>query len=164
MAGEFKLDVSAMVAKCEGRINEVVQKIVIGISAELMEKSPVGDPVLWKSPPPKGYIGGHFRANWQYAFNVPPGGIIDEIDPSGDATKDEVATRVSSTLGDGTHYLVNNLPYAQRLENGWSTQAPIGMVALTVVDFSLIVNEAANGVQNGTSSEDFAAGFETYKL
>ena len=33
-------------------------------------------------------------------------------------------------------YLVNNLPYAQRLENGWSTkQAPNGMVALSIQKF-----------------------------
>jgi len=35
-----------------------------------------------------------------------------------------------------TIYLVNNLPYAQRLEGGWShRQAPNGMVALSIQKF-----------------------------
>ncbi|NBT33816.1 MAG: hypothetical protein EBT13_18445 [Rhodobacteraceae bacterium] len=33
-------------------------------------------------------------------------------------------------------YIQNNLPYANRLENGWSGQAPQGMVALTVAEVS----------------------------
>ena len=31
-------------------------------------------------------------------------------------------------------YIQNNLPYANRLENGWSNQAPAGMVALTIAE------------------------------
>jgi hypothetical protein len=29
-------------------------------------------------------------------------------------------------------YIQNNLPYAMRLENGWSKQAPAGMIAITL--------------------------------
>jgi len=38
-------------------------------------------------------------------------------------------------------YLTNNLPYAQRLEEGYSQQAPAGMVALTIQEFQAIANE-----------------------
>ena len=36
-------------------------------------------------------------------------------------------------------YLTNNLPYAVPLEEGYSKQAPAGMVALTVQDFQSVV-------------------------
>jgi len=42
-------------------------------------------------------------------------------------------------LGDIV-YLANNLPYAQRLEDGWSQQAPEGMVKLTVQRFQQIAD------------------------
>ncbi|EPH31078.1 hypothetical protein L293_2481 [Acinetobacter gyllenbergii CIP 110306 = MTCC 11365] len=29
-------------------------------------------------------------------------------------------------------YIQNNLPYIERLENGWSDQAPLGMVSTTI--------------------------------
>ena len=40
-------------------------------------------------------------------------------------------------------YLVNNLPYIRRLEQGWSQQAPAGMVAVTVSEFQQTVARAA---------------------
>ena len=41
---------------------------------------------------------------------------------------------------------MNNAPYAQRIENGWSRQAPQGLVGLTVVMFQQIVREAAEAL------------------
>jgi hypothetical protein len=42
------------------------------------------------------------------------------------------------------HFLTNNLPYALRLEYGWSkNQAPAGMVGLAVAEFQSIVRDAA---------------------
>ena len=41
------------------------------------------------------------------------------------------------------HVWINNLPYAQRLEDGWSKQAPSGMVGLAVREFRSIVESAA---------------------
>jgi hypothetical protein len=43
-------------------------------------------------------------------------------------------------------YLANNLPYAQRLEEGWSGQQPQGIVSRTAVEFQMIVNEAVASV------------------
>jgi hypothetical protein len=33
-------------------------------------------------------------------------------------------------------YIQNNLPYAERLENGWSKQAPHGMVKITLYELA----------------------------
>jgi hypothetical protein len=37
-------------------------------------------------------------------------------------------------------WLSNNLPYANRLENGWSKQAPAGMVNLTFAELQAQIN------------------------
>lgn len=92
---------------------------------------------------PRGYVGGRFRGNWQYGENTPPSGELDTIDPSGGVSVARFASVTTTMEGGAVDYIVNNLPYAQRLENGWSKQAPAGMVALTVQRFSAIVNEAA---------------------
>ena len=42
--------------------------------------------------------------------------------------------------------ITNSLPYAIRVENGYSTQAPAGMVKVTVVQFQNFIAKAAKGV------------------
>jgi hypothetical protein len=52
------------------------------------------------------------------------------------------ATAASAGFKAGdTIYLTNNLPYIRRLEEGYSQQAPAGMVALTVQEFAQVVNQ-----------------------
>jgi hypothetical protein len=41
----------------------------------------------------------------------------------------------------GVHYLQNNLPYAWRLETGYSKQAPAGIVGITALEFGGIVDD-----------------------
>jgi hypothetical protein len=70
-----------------------------------------------------------------------PSGTLDLDDKIGKATvaKSEAVT-MGVKAGD-TITLVNNLPYAQRLENGWSGQAPNGMVSLTAQEFQQVVRQ-----------------------
>lgn len=106
----------------------------------------------------KGYVGGRFRANWQYGVDAPPEAELFEPDagpyPSAGAVVAALASSIGGTTAGGAstglaghlHYLVNNLPYAQRLEEGWSSQAPSGMVAITVVEFQGYVDKAAQSL------------------
>jgi hypothetical protein len=133
--------------KSKVRIDDLVRKVVIDVGARLVEKSPVGDPSAWKNPPPPGYVGGRFRANWQYGFNQRPIGDLSDIDPSGAVSNERIITGTESNPAAGVHYLMNNLPYAQRLETGWSSQAPQGMVNLTVIEFDGIVKRKVEEVK-----------------
>lgn len=135
----FELDLKRFADKYKANANLVTKKIVTDIGRRVVEKSPVGDGSLWAEPPPPGYVGGRFRANWQYAFNVVLTGDLPDIDPSGNVSISRIA---ANTGKPGIHYIVNNLPYAERLENGWSTQAPQGMVGLTVLEFQAVVDKA----------------------
>ena len=51
-----------------------------------------------------------------------------------------VSASAGFEVGD-TIYLANNLPYIRKLEEGSSQQAPAGMVALSVQEFSAIVDK-----------------------
>src|SRR5712672_706393 len=143
---DFALNLSKFVAKAKGNADAAVRKIVLDIGTRIIMRSPVGDASYWKSPPPKGYTGGHFRANWQYGAGVIPGGVLAGVDAHGGPTIGKIAAKIPFVATGMVHYLTNNLPYAQRLEYGWSRQAPHGMVGVTMVEFQTIVRNAARTV------------------
>lgn len=140
----FTLDLQRFADKFSANAEIVTKKVILDVGRRVVEKSPVGDATLWAEPPPPGYVGGRFRANWQYAFGVVPTGALPDIDPSGTVSINRVAAASGKA---GVHYIVNNLPYAQRLEDGWSTQAPGGMVGLTVLEFQAVVDKAVNSTK-----------------
>ncbi len=95
----------------------------------------------------QGYVGGRFRGNWQFSIDTPATGELDRIDPSGnEAIADLLAQVQALTIGQ-TAYIVNNLIYAVPLEYGHSTQAPHGMVRVTLANFQRIVDEAIRNNQ-----------------
>lgn len=163
MAGKsFSLQIAAFIAKTKANQDLAVRAILMKIDGRLVQRSPVGDGAYWQRPPPKGYTGGRFRGNWQMAIGSAPTGAVDLVDKTGSSTLSAHAAVISTAKAGQVFYLVNNLPYAKRIEEGWSRQAPIGVVAVTVVEFRTIVDDAVNGVRAGTSAQDFAQGFSTY--
>jgi hypothetical protein len=95
----------------------------------------------------KGYVGGRFRGNWQFSIGVPAVGELERIDPNGAVTLAALRAEVATLTAGQTAYIVNNLPYAIPLEYGHSTQAPQGMVRVTLARFQQIVNEAVRNNQ-----------------
>jgi hypothetical protein len=156
----FALDLSKFAAKAMGRADEAVKRIVLNVAANLDKRSPVGNPDLWQSPPPKGYVGGRFRGNWQYGNYAGAGIPMNEtgkIDPSGEATQGAIAAAIPDKAAGIRHVLINNVPYAMVLERGrvqgppasGSYQAPSGMVGLAVVEFQQSVDEAVAAMSKG---------------
>jgi len=113
----------------------------------LVTYSPIGDPSLWKSldrksgqraKPPTGYTGGTFAANWQVGIGHAPAGKVDSQGPDAAVSLGMAAMAGLSGAPIGTSvWLVNNMEYARRLEDGHSTQAPNGMVAITLAELSI---------------------------
>ncbi|MFM9829732.1 MAG: hypothetical protein ACKVOB_13485 [Sphingomonas sp.] len=133
----FALQLAQFAEKVGEDADQVVGGVVIELARVIDERSPVGDAKFWKSSPPKGYVGGHFRANWQLAIGSIPKGEVVGIN-FGAALAENVA-RIPTEAAGPTYYLANNVPYAQRLEDGWSRQAPVGLVGRTVIEFQDIV-------------------------
>ena len=142
----FSVQVAQFADKTTKRIDEVVGNVVVEISRRVDMLSPVGDATYWLSPPPAGYIGGHFRANWQLGVDVRPVGEIAGVDPSGSATQGRIFAAVPDEASGHVFWLANNAPYAQRLEDGYSRQAPMGMVGLTATAFPQIVRDVVEGL------------------
>lgn len=140
----FSLDLREFVEKAKGNAEMVVQKVGIDMLARIVDRSPVGNPELWRSPPPPGYVGGRFRGNWQVSFGAPATAEVQRVDPSGGATKAAGAVVLAAYRGGiNSIWLTNTVPYAQRLEYGWSSQAPGGMVRVTAAEFQRFVDDAA---------------------
>lgn len=158
----FADDIARFAAKTEGKANTIVREVVLGVGTSVVMKSPVGDPENWlynrgTSDAPDyvhflayrdadGYVGGQFRANWQYATGAAPTGAVEKTDAGGSLTIGAMVQDLPADALGKVHYIANNLPYGERLENGWSGQAPNGMVQLTVTEFQSMVNEAVRGV------------------
>ena len=102
------------------------------IFRNLVFGSPVGDPKLWGRPPPPGYVGGTFRRNWQVSIGGFEDSIIDAQDDVGSVTAAEgkrVIDKWQAARKLNVNIVIqNNMPYANRLAQGWSRQAPAGWV------------------------------------
>lgn len=139
----FADDINKFAKKAIKNGDQVVRKTVVDITKSIMEMSPVGDPSQWQYPhAPKGYSGGHFRANWQLSIGSLPSGIIDGIDKSGDKTLNKANALIPMDAAGKVYFFANNLPYADALEHGHSKQAPYGMVGLTKLKFRNIIDRA----------------------
>lgn len=74
---------------------------------------------------------GRFRSNWIPSVNSPNLVVTDQIKSAAQVISEADAV-LSAQDKLPIVYIQNNLPYANRLENGWSKQAPSGMVAVTM--------------------------------
>lgn len=76
---------------------------------------------------------GRARANWLPSIGIPDGRTLDETDPSGASAIERGRNLIGRwTLKDGPMYFSNSLPYAPRLDNGYSQQAPAGMTTFAI--------------------------------
>lgn len=124
----FKADFAKLIEKAGERAEDVVRKTALQLQTSMVERSPV--------------LTGRFKNNWQCgldAVNVNIGAVDDAIGRTS-------ATLPSWKAGQ-TIFLTNSLPYARRLENGWSKQAPSGVVRLTVQNYAQALSEAVKGIK-----------------
>lgn len=151
MPNNFASQVRAMTLKARNNMNFVVREAILDLSLGVINRSPVGNPALWQGrQPSSGYVGGRFRGNWQYGENTVPTGTLPTIDGAY-GTSNSSYIRISSKLGASVigkvHYVMNNLPYARKLEYGFSSQAPAGVVGVTVAEFNSRVDGIAARVR-----------------
>jgi hypothetical protein len=127
------------------RLNAEKMLIAAGIQGfnTAVIKTPVGNPDLWKSPPPKGYVGGQLRANWRVSFDRVDYSIKDTTNFAAESRK-EANEILSFKLGD-TLIVSNPMPYAPRIEyDQWSSQAPEGMITPAVKAVKAAITKRAN--------------------
>ena len=127
----FTLDLNTAIENIKENRDDIIRGTISKVATLNIKATPVGNPLEWAPqslPAPKGYVGGSLRGAWQASIGAPNFTKTGVIDKSGSATAAK-ASAVASTLEMGqTYYLTNPLPYARRVEFGWSQQAPTGML------------------------------------
>jgi len=129
----FTLDVSKFVEKAKKNPEKVMRQVSIKLFSAIIKASPVDT--------------GRFRMNWMASGGTPAAGTTDATDKSGNIAIGNATSFVLKAANWHEFTLTNNLPYAQRLEYGWSKQAPQGMVRTNVSRFQQLINEEANKVK-----------------
>lgn len=154
MAGKFSLDFTAIIEKTKANIDLVIPKATIDIFSSVILKNPVGNPSLWKvAKPPKGYVGGRSRANWICTVGAPNRTTITDVDPGGSKTISAMQSIVMAAKAGNVVYLSNNMPYVKTLEYGrengqpGSTQAPQGMVRITILEYQKYLRNAIKSIR-----------------
>ncbi len=95
----------------------------------------------------QGYVGGRLRGSWTVTFNAPSTSEPGRIDPSGSETIAAAAAALSTFTVGPSIYITSNVPYANRIEfAGHSSQAPAGMVRVSVAEFQQFVTDAVRSL------------------
>ena len=124
----FTSDLRAFSQTAINNTEQVFRGSAFGIIRQIIRRTPVDT--------------GRLRGNWQSDINRPATSTLNRL---GDSVSIAEALAVCNRaeLSDSI-YLTNNLPYALPIENGSSTQAPRGMVKVTVLEFVRTVNQQAS--------------------
>jgi len=118
----FNFDISKFVDKTSKTADAEVRKICLDLLTGIVLKTPVDT--------------GRARANWFTSVGSPSANVTEATDPSGSATISSAIGPISKAVGN-VLWITNNLPYIYRLEfEGWSKQAPAGMVRVTINDIA----------------------------
>lgn len=129
----FALDVSKFVEKAKKNPEKVMRQVSIKLFSAIIKASPVDT--------------GRFRMNWMASGGTPAAGTTDAMDKSGNTAIGNATSFVLKAADWHEFTLTNNLPYAQRLEYGWSKQAPQGFVRVNVGRFQNLIDQEAAKVR-----------------
>jgi hypothetical protein len=111
----WSIPFDALAQKMRGQIEQAARKIAFEAFSRVIQRSPVDT--------------GRFRANWNVSYGAP-----NYATTAGTAGGIGEAQKVLTLPVGGVVFLANGLPYAHRLEYGWSKQAPGGMIRLVAAE------------------------------
>ena len=123
----FGSDMRKWAEKAKQGTDQVIRASLIDVSTRIIKRTPVDT--------------GRARGNWTASLNG-PNLTFDETSISESNAINSAAATSASAPGN-VFYLTNNLPYIFRLEyQSWSTQAPNGMVRVSVIEFQQALTKA----------------------
>lgn len=134
----FSASITRFNEKAAKSVDKTVRQTCLKIARGVIEKTPVDD--------------GRLRGNWQASIGSPLQSQITRTDITGAATVAASLPSIAKATGN-VWYFANNLPYAAVAEfglwgtgefatqkttrDGYSVQAPYGMVRLTMQELKL---------------------------
>lgn len=126
----FAADLNKLCKRAGDKAEMVVRKTALELQSGMIERSPVDT--------------GRFKSNFQCGI----GAInADTSAAPGSDAEGRTNTVLQGWKQGQTIWLTNSLPYAKRLEDGWSKQAPAGMVRLTVQNYSQALAKAVRSIK-----------------
>jgi len=132
----FALDVAAFVEKAGKNADLVMRKVALDVFTRVVLRTPVDT--------------GRARGNWILTVGTARIELPAKapLDPTGKRVVEVYGRLLASyTIADGPISIRNRLPYIVRLEDGYSGQAPSGMVAVTVREYQGLVKRAVDEVK-----------------
>lgn len=145
MAG-WTLDPGAWADKQKVKIIDIRREIAFALFAKILYRTPVDS--------------GRARQNWIVTLNA--GSLAYNPDAAkGGTVLADGRKMIYNAKGDDTIIIQNNLPYIEKLEyggygpnspsgktvNGFSKQAPRGMVGVTMLEAGAVISEAVAGAR-----------------
>ena len=150
----FALDIRKFAEKAKANTDDVIAGTCLDLSRRVILRTPVDS--------------GQARWNWQASISSPKTGVLkSKLDegssakaPNPSTASDRRISQISSVVDKASgniFFLTNNMPYINKLEfggypspstsgktsSGYSTQAPSGMVRVTIREFQSIVDKQA---------------------
>ena len=142
----FTLHLKKITERAGAQADNAVKRIAIDLFSSVTLKSPVDK--------------GRFRGNWQLGIGAIDGNIDSPESKDGSLAIARAANELNGFKSGKTIYISNSLPYARTLEygeygtgagatekttrDGYSVQAPYGMVRITIVEFKRKLGKALN--------------------
>ncbi|MBL3827616.1 HK97 gp10 family phage protein [Pseudomonas syringae pv. actinidifoliorum] len=107
---------TAFITQIEGDMTKQMRIIAMALLGEIISRSPVDT--------------GRFRGNTTVTIGSPVFSNSQTLDPTGSTSISKGASVLGGLKPFSIIYIQNNLPYAEKLENGHSKQAPSGVFGL----------------------------------
>lgn len=120
-------DLAKIAARNKAKLLKVAQNSLMRVGGSIIAKSPVDS--------------GRFKNNWMSAYGSADTATSESLNKAGAESAGRLDAKLSGLSVGQVFYFTNSLPYAERLEYGWSEQAPAGMVRLSVANWQSIVAE-----------------------
>jgi hypothetical protein len=173
---EWTIDPAQWANKTIANIQTVRRIYAFEIFKRVVQRTPVSDGVdgygrIIKENGVR-HTGGRARAGWLPSIGQPAEGVPSNKDKSGQETINKIASVCDGVKGDESLCLANNEPHVKSLEygwygkwdgsnftpantgkviNGWSRQAPAGMIGRVLAQAERIFLDAVRAVNGGAN-------------
>jgi hypothetical protein len=124
-AEAFARALDKLVDQAQDHASEIIRKSLIDTTQNIIDDTPVDT--------------GRLRAGWHLDTNFDS----DDVPPEGQESYPKPETQDPGHNSDWQWEIFNNLEYCTVIEDGWSRQAPQGMVAVNLQAFADHVNKYA---------------------
>lgn len=117
---DFNASVNKFIKTIPERANDIKTAVALRLLERIVDMTPVDT--------------GRARGNWTVSVDSPRLDATKRKTKSGSSAVMAGAAVIATVTGGQSIWINNNLPYIERLENGYSNQAPAGMLSVSLAE------------------------------